>query len=66
MGEFRFHMTLSARLMDDAERALLWETLSARAAPVVANPVKIDAIALFHQPRRDTPFTQVRRFPFAV
>ncbi|NQW11877.1 MAG: DUF1045 domain-containing protein [Alphaproteobacteria bacterium] len=66
MGEFRFHMTLSARLTDDAERALLWETLSARAAPVVAKPVTIDAIALFHQPSRGEPFNLVRRFPFAA
>lgn len=66
MGEFRFHMTLTARLTDEAERAVLWEALAARAAPIIAEPIAIDAIALFRQPRRDAPFTMLQRFPFGA
>lgn len=64
MGEFRFHMTLTSRLPDGPEREAVVAALEPRVAPVVADPVAIDAIALFVQAHRGGPFTMVRRFPF--
>lgn len=64
MGEFRFHMTLTSRLPDGPERDAIVAALEPAAAPVVAEPVSIDAIALFRQERPGGPFLMVRRFPF--
>lgn len=64
MGEFHFHMTLTSRLPDGPERAAVVAALEPRVAPVVAEPVVIDAIALFVQERKGGPFLMVRRFPF--
>lgn len=64
MGEFRFHMTLSSRLPDGPERAAVVAALEPRAAPVTATPTSIDAIALFVQERKGSPFTMLQRFPF--
>ncbi|HTQ34789.1 MAG TPA: DUF1045 domain-containing protein [Stellaceae bacterium] len=61
MNEFRFHMTLTARL-DPAES----DTVSAALAPLVAPfceaALAVDAISLFHQPRDDAPFRLLRRY----
>lgn len=64
MGEFRFHMTLSSRLPDGPERAAVVAALEPRAAPVTTTPTSIDAIALFVQERKGSPFTMLQRFPF--
>jgi len=61
MEEFRFHLTLTARL-----GAAEGETVSAALAPLVAPfcevPLKIDAISLFHQPQDAAPFRLLRRY----
>ena len=65
MGEFRFHMTLTARLPEGPERDTIVAALEQEVAAVTAGPVTIDAIALFRQERRGAPFTLVQRFRFA-
>lgn len=64
MGEFRFHMTLSSRLSDGPECDAIMAALEPRVAAVTAEPVAIDAIALFRQASKGAPFTMERRFPF--
>lgn len=64
MGEFQFHMTLTSRLPDGPERAAVVAALEPLVAPVVAEPVAIDAIALFVQQSKGGPFLMARRFPF--
>ncbi|MDF1792936.1 MAG: DUF1045 domain-containing protein [Thalassobaculaceae bacterium] len=64
MGEFRFHMTLSARLPDGPERDAMVAALTPRAEAVTAEPFHIDALALFKQPHKGADFVQVRRFGF--
>jgi putative phosphonate metabolism protein len=63
LDDFRFHMTLTERLRAP-ERDRVLALLAERAAPVCAEPLTIDAIAIFAQPSRDAPFTLRRRFPF--
>jgi putative phosphonate metabolism protein len=61
MEEFRFHLTLSGRL-PAAQRDRVMAALTPLVAPFCAAPLRIDAIALFQQDRRDLPFRLVRRY----
>lgn len=60
--EFRFHMTLTARL-DAAEGALVERALTPLAAPFCREPLFMDAIALLHQQNRGGNFLLLRRYP---
>jgi putative phosphonate metabolism protein len=64
MDDFRFHMTLTGRIADDAERAAVAEGLAALFAPVLAGPESVAGLAVFHQPDRRSPFRLVHRAPF--
>jgi putative phosphonate metabolism protein len=64
MEEFRFHMTLTARL-DAAESAIVERALAPMVAPLCAAPLAVDAISLFHQPDRDAPFRLLQRYRLA-
>jgi putative phosphonate metabolism protein len=62
LEEWRFHMTLTDTLQDGVREAVLeellpWVEIFAR------RPLRIDSIALFRQPSRETPFTVLRLFP---
>jgi putative phosphonate metabolism protein len=61
--EFRFHMTLTRRL-SAAEQARIEPVLAPLVAPAIAGPLLIDALSLFAQADRSSPFRLVRRFPF--
>jgi hypothetical protein len=62
--EFRFHMTLTQKL-PEAERARWKAELERLAAPALAAPLVIDALALFHQPDAETPFAEIGRVRLA-
>jgi putative phosphonate metabolism protein len=64
MGEFRFHMTLSPRLPEGAERDAFIAALAPLAEAATAEPLVVDAIALFKQAQKGAEFLQVRRFGF--
>lgn len=64
MNEFRFHMTLSKRIRDDAEREALIREVLKHGAEAMATPVSIDAISVFRQENRKAPFLRLERFPF--
>jgi putative phosphonate metabolism protein len=67
LDEFRFHMTLTGPIPDDAERSGIAEALAAaylRAVPL--GPTKIDAIAVYRQPDRDARFRIIARCPLKV
>lgn len=64
LGEFRFHLTLTARL-EAAERRRLAAALAPLVAPICRAPVPIDAVSLFAQEAPDAAFRELRRFPFA-
>lgn len=63
MEEFRFHMTLTGRL-DEPERAEVEAILAGQLAHLLGEPLSIDAVSVFHQPDRETPFREVARYPF--
>jgi len=62
MEEFRFRMTLTARL----EGAAVGRELASLVEPLCQTALTIDAIGLFRQDRRDTPFRLLRRYKLAV
>lgn len=66
LEEFRFHMTLTGPIPDAAEREDLAVWLAEWLAPALAEPLTVDAIALYRQPDRASPFTLHRRLPFRV
>jgi len=64
MDEFRFHMTLTARL-DPNEGAPVAHELARLVEPFCRAPLPVDAICLFHQPERAAPFRMLRRYELA-
>lgn len=60
--EFRFHMTLTARLAG-VEAALLGQRLAPLVEPLCRRPLRVDAVALFHQPAAGARFRLIRRYP---
>src|SRR5262249_46661964 len=62
--EFRFHMTLTRRLNDE-EQARIEPRLLPLVAPATAGPLLIDALSLFAQADRASPFRLIRRFAFS-
>ncbi len=64
MDQFRFHMTLTERIPDDAERAALAAWLSDWLAPALIGPMTVPGIALFTQADRAAPFMLTRPIAF--
>jgi putative phosphonate metabolism protein len=61
MEEFRFHMTLTARL-DAVEGAVVARALAPLVAPLCRGPFAVDAVSLFYQERREAPFRLLYRY----
>jgi putative phosphonate metabolism protein len=61
--DFHFHMTLAGPLEPEARDSLA-ATLRPLTSAIEAVPLKVDGIALYEQPDRDSPFIQTGRFPF--
>ncbi|EGB15440.1 protein of unknown function DUF1045 [Pseudodesulfovibrio mercurii] len=61
LGEFRFHITLTGRLEDPAERGRFAALLRDLAAPVTGCPHPVGELCLFHQPDRSAPFRLIHR-----
>ena len=66
LDQFHFHMTLTTRLSDPAELATLFDALRARAAPVLAKPLRVDAIAVFVEAEKGADFICAARCPFGA
>lgn len=60
LDRFRFHMTLTGRLAEP-ELGQVRAMLEEQVAPLCAEPVRIDALAVFEQPDRSSPFTVTGR-----
>lgn len=61
MDEFRFHLTLTARL-DAPERARIACLLEPLTAPLCRDPLPVESICIFEQETRAAPFRIVGRF----
>jgi putative phosphonate metabolism protein len=64
MEEFRFHMTLTSRL-DGGEGDAVGLALAPLVEPFCRMPVRIDALSLFRQDRRDARFRLLCRYTLA-
>lgn len=65
LEEFRFHMTLTGRLADDAA-ARFRAVLEGLFADALVSPLAVGGIALFREPAPGAPFETVRRYLFAA
>jgi putative phosphonate metabolism protein len=61
--DFRFHMTLTSGIADDAVRARVLETLTQLFA-YVSGPHRFNSVAIYRQADREAPFEVVERFGF--
>ena len=64
MEEFRFHISLTERIDDIAERRALMMAVTDLAKPLTGKPVVIRDLAIFFQAERDHPMTILERIPF--
>src|ERR1700686_816298 len=64
MEEFRFHMTLTARLHAE-EGTVVSRKLASLVEPLCQTALPVDAVSLFRQDRRDAPFRLLRRYALA-
>ncbi len=62
--EFRFHLTLTSRL-DREEGEVVRRALAPLVEPLCRDARVVDAISLFHQPRRGSPFRLLHRYLLA-
>lgn len=62
-NDFRFHMTLTGAIADDAVRARVLAALQEHFAEIPRTH-RFDGVALFKQERRDGPFNVLQRFAF--
>jgi putative phosphonate metabolism protein len=62
MNEFRFHMTLSHRIADEAEAVILRDAALAHFSTVIDTRQSIDRLAVFREDAPGSPFTQVGQF----
>jgi len=67
LDEFRFHMTLTGPISDDAECHRIVEALAAACARAVpSGPFSIDALTVYRQPGRDARFRVIARYPLTA
>lgn len=64
MDEFRFHLTLTGPIADEATRARMSALIASLVAPVLGRPVPVRELCLFHQPDQQIVFRLIARFPF--
>lgn len=62
MEEFRFHMSLTGGFDDAVLRDRIEPALDALFAPFGSEPLAVDAVCLFRQEDRRTPFRLAKRF----
>ncbi|WGF86595.1 DUF1045 domain-containing protein [Marinivivus vitaminiproducens] len=61
--EFRYHMTLTERLADPLHDEVLGHLRQVTEA-LLAEPFRVDALAVFEEPERGAPFVMTARYPF--
>ena len=62
LDEWRFHLTLTGRIADPAERAGIAKLLGQRFALFIGQPLKVRDLCVFRQPGADRPFILLARF----
>ncbi len=64
MDQFRFHMTLSCKIIDPEEKVFIQKGLKTIFSSALDAPLIIDAVTLFSQDKITSPFLQIGRYPF--
>lgn len=64
MADFRFHITLTGRLPDPAERSAAVAAAAEFRPAFPRTPTPVRSVCLFGQSSIDAPFRLLRRFPF--
>lgn len=62
MEQGRFHLTLTGRVNDQAERAILLDELRDRFAAFIGQPLAVRDLCVFRQPAPGRPFNVLARF----
>jgi len=62
LEEWRFHLTLTGRITDDAERAAIKSVLTQRFSGFIDRPLPVRDLCVFRQPAPDRPFSVLARF----
>jgi len=65
LEDWIFHMTLTKRLSDDFLREQIKDALEAPLSYLCAEPLMVDALCLFKQETRETPFRVLARVPLS-
>ncbi|MBM9536100.1 DUF1045 domain-containing protein [Desulfobulbus alkaliphilus] len=63
--QFRFHFTLTNRLVESREKELIHAALTEIFSPLSAAPLLIDGLCLFVEPPSGQPMRCLQQFPFA-
>lgn len=63
--DFRWHMTLSSRVLNDGTRDKLYALLDDMFSSVLRDPLLVDGVALFRQVDRAAPFNIIERVTFS-
>lgn len=64
MEEFRFHLTLTGPMDDEAERNAVFASAELLSRPLRNLPVPISTLCIFRQPDRQSPFRLIHRVTF--
>ena len=62
LEEWRFHLTLTGRLPDEAERTAITNVLRRRFGGLVDRPLPVRDLCVFRQSSPDRPFSVLARF----
>jgi hypothetical protein len=64
MEEFDFHISLTDRVPDDAERSAIMKALKSLAAPILGKPLVMRELAVFRENKEHGGMSVIARMPF--
>ena len=65
-SEFRFHMTLTAKIPLSKEQAIIYDAIQRHFSKSLKKSVKVEYACLFHQTNRQAPFFLVDQFKLGL
>ena len=65
-SEFRFHMTLTAKIQLSKEQAIIYDAIQKHFSKSLKKRIKIEYACLFHQTNRQAPFFLVDQFKLGL